>query len=82
MSVVNCHRCQRSFELKDAKPSFSVYSDIRCPFCGSTDNAHNSEYARVLFQNMRVADITPRPPLSAAETDAAWDQIRRFLLHR
>lgn len=42
--IVVCQACGYSGALDTYKASLSVYSDCRCPKCGSTNNQHNREY--------------------------------------
>ena len=52
---VKCKRCGYSGDISSYHPTISVYSDIRCPECGSTNNEHNSEYLRRLSEAMRTS---------------------------
>ena len=51
--MIICRRCGFKAESpKNFSPCISVYNDIRCPECGSTDNEHNSEYQEGLLKKM------------------------------
>lgn len=39
-----CKGCGYNAPLKTYMLTSSVYSDVCCPNCGSTNNAHNVEY--------------------------------------
>lgn len=41
-----CRTCGYTGAIETFEPSMSVYSDCRCPKCGSTNNEHNSNYLR------------------------------------
>jgi predicted Zn-ribbon and HTH transcriptional regulator len=42
--IVKCESCGYEGTISTFDPSISVYSDIRCPKCNSTNNKHNKEY--------------------------------------
>jgi hypothetical protein len=42
--LVNCLSCGYAGTIDTYNPTFSLYSDIRCPKCASTNNQHNSDY--------------------------------------
>jgi len=48
MKTVKCDTCGYEGGVDTYKPTISIYSDIRCPECGSTNNRHNSEYLKDL----------------------------------
>lgn len=50
--LVTCNSCSYQGDIFTFLPTASVYSDIRCPKCGSTSNSHNEEYQKKLFENM------------------------------
>ena len=41
---VLCESCDYYGDIDTYTPSYSVYSDIRCPQCSSTNNKHNQVY--------------------------------------
>jgi hypothetical protein len=46
--MIKCDSCGHEGEIHTFHPSMSPYSDIRCPKCNSTNNAHNSQYMKDL----------------------------------
>lgn len=54
--MIKCLSCGYEGEIGTYWPTVSIYSDIRCPQCGSTSNAHNREYSKQLHAKM--AEIT------------------------
>jgi phage FluMu protein Com len=46
--VVHCRSCNYFGVLESFAPCYSVYNDIKCPKCGSTNNEHNAQYQRQL----------------------------------
>lgn len=52
--------CGYEGPLKDWKPSGGVYSDIACPECGSTRNAHNREFMAQIQQRAREQSAASR----------------------
>jgi len=63
--IVWCDQCQYNGPISTYKPTFSAYTDIRCPECGSTNNEHNGEYLNRLMKKRqkvtvrRVHDVEP-----------------------
>lgn len=51
-----CKACGYNAPLKTYMPTASVYSDVCCPNCGSTNNAHNAEYLRRLQERWTSVD--------------------------
>lgn len=51
--AVVCRSCGYSGAIDTYLPSASMYSDCRCPKCGSTNNDHNSGYATELCKALR-----------------------------
>lgn len=49
---VTCNRCGYTDIVENYHPTASVYTDIRCPKCGSTDNKHNEKYLKRLYEAM------------------------------
>ena len=45
---VRCESCRYIGAIDTFPPTASIYSDIRCPKCSSTNNKHNDEYLRRL----------------------------------
>lgn len=43
-----CNACGYSAPINTYEPTMSIYTDCRCPSCGSTDNEHNAAYAENL----------------------------------
>jgi hypothetical protein len=57
---VNCMACGYSGDISTYRPSLSVYSDCRCPNCGSTSNAHNDRYLADMQEAMcKTKQSTP-----------------------
>lgn len=52
-NIIHCDTCGYEGEISTYTPSMSIYSDIRCPECESTNNKHNSEYMDKLNEAMR-----------------------------
>lgn len=48
-----CESCKFFGEISEYNPSMSLYSDIRCSKCGSTNNQHNSDYHKRLDEAMK-----------------------------
>lgn len=51
--VVVCKACGYDGSISTYQPTASVYTDIRCPRCGSTSNEHNSRYTSELLAAIR-----------------------------
>jgi hypothetical protein len=51
--VVHCRACSYFGALESFDPCYTVYNDIRCPECGSTNNEHNSQYQQQIRDAMR-----------------------------
>lgn len=49
---IYCYSCDFWGEIDEYNPCVSIYNDIRCPKCGSTDNKHNAEYQDRLSKAM------------------------------
>ncbi len=54
--TVICRACSYIGDIDSYRPSGSVYNDIVCPVCGSTNNDHNSVYIERLTAKMRGED--------------------------
>lgn len=65
-----CIACSYVGDIETFPPAMSVYQDIRCPKCGSTNNEHNSEYQMRLMQRMKKSTITPMNELQANHPDS------------
>jgi len=52
-SQVTCISCGYTGSKDTYIVSLSLYSDIRCPKCGSTDNEHNDDYRERLNTTMK-----------------------------
>lgn len=50
---VECRACGFNADIEKFEPTASVYNDIRCPECGSTNNQHNDDYLARLQEGMR-----------------------------
>lgn len=50
---VTCRSCGFVACVSEYVPSFSVYNEIRCPKCGSTNNEHNTKYQLRLSEAMK-----------------------------
>jgi predicted Zn-ribbon and HTH transcriptional regulator len=48
-----CRECGYKGAIETFPPAVSVYSDVRCPECGSTNNQHNSDYLKDLMEKMK-----------------------------
>jgi len=48
-----CKACGYTGNIETYAPSMGIYSDIRCPKCGSTSNDHNSNYLKELNDAMK-----------------------------
>lgn len=57
--ICECLACGHKSDIENWPASMSVYSDIRCPECGSTNNKHNSVYTDRLLDRMRKVDENP-----------------------
>lgn len=55
-----CNSCGFKDTIDKYHLSMSVYSDIRCPECGSTNNEHNTEYQTRLFKAMNSPEPESR----------------------
>jgi len=64
MTVIICLSCGYEGEPESFDVSLSVYSDIRCPKCKSTNNKHNSDYKDSLLKNMSESDNRSSEPQS------------------
>jgi len=51
--MVTCLRCGYEGEEETFDVCFSVYNDLRCPKCRSTNNKHNAEYQDALLSSMK-----------------------------
>lgn len=49
---VKCESCGYEGNIASFPPAMSVYHDIICPKCRSTNNKHNSEYTNNLLKKM------------------------------
>ena len=49
--TILCKSCGYKGPVESFDVSFSVYSDIRCPDCNSTNNKHNADYLQRLQDN-------------------------------
>jgi len=45
---LQCAGCGYRGDISTFEPTASVFTDVRCPYCGSTNNEHNAEYLRRL----------------------------------
>ena len=52
-NVVVCGSCGYAGMIDTYHPSFGMYSDCRCPKCGSTDNEHNAKYSRMIQESFK-----------------------------
>lgn len=66
--IVKCKSCGFEDSIGKFEPTASVYSDICCPNCKSTNNDHNAEYLRKLQDTMKEVDDRPSP----AEPKRTW----------
>lgn len=64
---IECRACNHVGPIDEFPPCESIYQDIRCPKCGSTNNEHNSKYQKELFASMRELD----------EADKSADEQRK-----
>jgi len=48
--IVRCDRCGYTNSLRCFKAAMSVYNDIACPECGSTNNEHNAWVQSQMFE--------------------------------
>ncbi len=48
-----CNRCHFRGTMGNFDPSMGLYSDIKCPDCGSTDIDINFEYSKRMSEAMR-----------------------------
>lgn len=55
---VACRACSYEGAIDTYAPCFSVYNDIRCPKCGSTNNQHNSDYQKRLQAEMAKGSLS------------------------
>ena len=51
-NIVLCKSCGYRDSVDAYYPTVSIYSDVRCPKCGSTDNEHNEHYQDNLLKAM------------------------------
>ena len=51
--VVICKSCGYEGQIITFPVAMSVYKDISCPRCGSTNNVHNNEYQKNLLAAMK-----------------------------
>jgi hypothetical protein len=54
--VEECRSCGYRGTIDNWRAAMSVYHDICCPECGSTNCEHNSKYTSELMANMRKLD--------------------------
>ena len=52
---LRCKSCGYVADARSYDAAMSVYADLSCPQCGSTNNDHNAVYSDRLLKNMRAA---------------------------
>lgn len=75
---VLCRACGYSGAIDTYEPSLAVYSDCRCPKCGSTNNQHNSAYMEQIQQAFRRADKAKKEAganIKSAESPK-WSEVK------
>ena len=56
-NIILCESCGYKGSVDTYHPTASVYSDVRCPKCGSTNNEHNESYQDNLLKAMSTLKI-------------------------
>jgi len=51
--IHGCRRCYYEGTVETFDPSFGLYSDIKCPKCGSTNIEMNDDFSKQITDEMR-----------------------------